>query len=46
MEAFASGGFRAQDLAQLNVCRMFLHAVTLSNIVTVNGVALGRAVNH
>ncbi len=37
MEEFATAGYRAQELSQLNTCRMFLHAVTLSDIVTVNG---------
>jgi hypothetical protein len=39
-EEFASVGYRAQDLAQLNICRMFLHAVTLSDIATVNRVEI------
>jgi hypothetical protein len=40
MEEFVSVGFRAQDLAQLNICRIFLHAVTLSDIATVNRVEI------
>lgn len=37
MEEFATAGYRAQDLVQLNTCRMFLHSVTLSDIATVSG---------
>jgi hypothetical protein len=36
MEEFASAGYREQDLAHLNICRMFLHAVTISDIATIN----------
>jgi hypothetical protein len=37
MKAFATAGYRAQDLVQLNICRRFLHSVTLSDIATVSG---------
>ena len=37
MDAFVRAGFRGADLLQLNICRMFLHAVTLSDIATVSG---------
>jgi hypothetical protein len=37
MVEFARVGFRGIDLSRLNVCRMFLHALTLADICTVNG---------
>jgi hypothetical protein len=37
MEEFATAGYRAKDRVQLNVCRMFLHSVTLSDITSVRG---------
>jgi hypothetical protein len=37
MEEFTRAGYRGQELFQLNNCRMFLHTVTLSDIVTING---------
>ena len=43
MEEFASAGYREQDLAHLNICRMFLHAVTISDIATVNGAEITQA---
>jgi hypothetical protein len=40
MEEFARQGFRGADLAMLNICRMFLHCVTLADICTVDGKAI------
>jgi hypothetical protein len=37
MEEFPRQGFRGADLAMLNICRMFLHCVTLADICTVDG---------
>jgi hypothetical protein len=43
MEEFASAGYREQDLAHLNICRMFLHAVAISDIATINGAEITLA---
>jgi hypothetical protein len=40
MEDFALAGFRGQYLSQLNICRMFLHAVTLADLSTVDGLSV------
>jgi hypothetical protein len=40
MESFVNGGFRGQDLIHLNICRMFLHSVTLADITTINGLEI------
>jgi hypothetical protein len=40
MEDFATAGFCGQELSQLNICRMFLHAVTLADVCTVDGLAI------
>jgi hypothetical protein len=38
MSLFAKQGYTKDKLFTLNVCRMHLHAVTLSNIVTADGI--------
>ena len=37
MDEFIKAGYTGTQLKQLNKCRMFLHAVTLSDIVTIDG---------
>jgi hypothetical protein len=37
MVEFGRAGFRGPESLKLNICRMFLHSVTLSDIGTVNG---------
>jgi hypothetical protein len=32
IEVFSQNGFCTHDLADLNICRMYLHAVTLSDL--------------
>ena len=39
MEEFGRA-FSGQDLLDLNICRMFLHSVTLADISTVDGIAI------
>ena len=43
MLAFAKAGFRGPELNKLNICRNFLHSVTLSDISTVNGQSMSLA---
>ncbi len=43
MLAFAKAGFRGPELNKLNICRNFLHSVTLSDISTVNGQSISLA---
>lgn len=37
MSAFAKAGYRGNDLATLNQCRMFLRTITLSDLCTADG---------
>jgi hypothetical protein len=40
IEVFSQNGFCTQNLADLNICRMYLHTVTLSDLCTVDGRAV------
>lgn len=39
MVSFVHAGFTGNDLAHLNICRMFLHVITLADLCTIAGAA-------
>ena len=42
MLEFVRAGIRGTDLARLNICRMFLHTITLADVCTVDGTSVTR----
>jgi hypothetical protein len=44
MDAFVDQGFDTDSLAMINECRLFLHAITLADICTADGLALDLSV--
>ena len=42
MVSFVRAGFLGHDLTRLNICRMFLHAITLADICTIDGNSITR----